>query len=361
VSDRSGCSAIELTSLLAADRCATSDPDGYAACAGVLALIEALTGLGPRPSWELLLDLARPWVIAVPLIEAQGNIGGHTWPTEANAPEYVECRVSHAGQAVLDAEARRLAPVPAGLVNGTMWRGGLQPSLEPSRVIAVLRHLRDNPDAPDEEVLAIAGPPCSLTDCDVSGDLDALAAGERIMLRQTGRIQLTGNPIPEPPPPHNPGEPGGLVISRAGPVGPNWADESEARAQLVIKSLPPDSADDELLRYLGNIRLPMDRPLQEEPAARDPDRLLIADVADLGRDGDPIRVAITLVPGSDPAAARAKLLAHDGLTSDAPAAYPAPLATLLRAWVNQHGHEDIADSLTRFEYAIRQDRTEVHT
>lgn len=52
------------------------------------------------------------------------------------------------------------------------------------------------------------------------------------------------------------------------------------------------------------------------------------------------------------------LLAHDGITSEIPAAYPAPLATLLRTWARQHRHEDITDSLTRFEDAIRQDQDE---
>jgi hypothetical protein len=86
--------------------------------------------------------------------------------------------------------------------------------------------------------------------------------------------------------------------------------------------------------------------------------LSYVDVADLSRDGDPIRLAITLAPGSDAGAAREKLLAHDGVTSETPAAYPAPLATLMRTWVNQHGHEDLTDSLTRFADAVRQDREE---
>ena len=69
----------ELTSLLGADRCAAPYPGRYVVCTRALALVEALTGLGVRHSWELLLDLARNWVIAVPLIDTQGNIGSHTW------------------------------------------------------------------------------------------------------------------------------------------------------------------------------------------------------------------------------------------------------------------------------------------
>jgi hypothetical protein len=366
MSDRSGCGSIEVASLLAADRCAAahsaerlaSYSDEYVGSNRVVGLVETLTGLGPRQSWELLLDLARPWVIQIPLVDTLGNIGGHTWPTEASAPRHVECRVSPAGQAVLDAEARNIAPVPAGLVNGTLWRGGLQPPLEPTRVIAALRQLRDHPDTPDEAVITIAGPPPSLTGCDVSGDLNALAAGERVMLRQTGRIRLTGNPVPESPPSRDPAQPRGPVTARPGFSTAHSAEQAEARAQLVIESLPPENDGTEVGRSLDSIRLPMDRPMPEGLAARRPGRLLIADVVDLSRDGDPVRFAITLLPGSDPAAEREKLLAHDGLTSETAAEYPAPLATVLRAWVQRYGGEDITDSLTRFENATGQDRGE---
>jgi hypothetical protein len=367
VSDRSGCSSIEVASLLATDRCAAPHPaeslspypDEYVGSNRVVALVETLTGLGPRQSWELLLDLARPWLIAVPLINTLGNIGSHTWPNVASAPRHVECRVSQAGQAVLDAEARLTGPVPAGLINGTIWRGGLQPPLDPARVIAALRRLHDHPGTPDEEVLTIAGPPCSLTGCDVTGDLDALAAGEQITLRQTGRIRLTGNPIPEPPPPRGPGQPRGRMTLRYGFSEPDWAEKVEARAQLVIESLPPDSLDVEVLQDLASHRLPMGRPPPEGLTDRHPDRLFIANLADLGSHSRSIiRLAITLPPGSDPAAAREKLLAHDGITSQTPARYPAPLAILLRAWVHRHGHEDITDSLTRFENATRQNQAE---
>jgi hypothetical protein len=38
-------------------------------------VIEERTGLGPRYSYEPLLDLARPWVIPVPLVTIGGNAG----------------------------------------------------------------------------------------------------------------------------------------------------------------------------------------------------------------------------------------------------------------------------------------------
>ncbi len=88
------------------------------------------------------------------------------------------------------------------------------------------------------------------------------------------------------------------------------------------------------------------------------DALPIANVADCGTSEIPVRIAITLIPGTDPKTARDQLAAFDGITTQAPAAYPAPLATLLRAWTHQHLGEDLNTSLTRFEDAIRQDRAD---
>jgi hypothetical protein len=77
---------------------------------------------------------------------------------------------------------------------------------------------------------------------------------------------------------------------------------------------------------------------------------------DLSRDGVPVRIAIILGPGTDPEAARDQLAAFDGITTQAPAAYPAPLVSLLRTWARQHRGEDVAASLTKLHDAIRHDQ-----
>jgi hypothetical protein len=346
VTDRSGVGPIDLAVLAAIETCGTGRPDRYAVGSDVLSLIEERTGLGPRYAHNVLLDLARRWMIAVPVIE--GNIGARQRPGDSQ-PQYIQCRASCAGQAVLDAEARRSAPVPAGLINGTAYRGGTQPPLEPNRGLAALRHLLDHPDASDADILAIAGPPWSVSDCTVTGDLDALAAGHRVMLRQTGRISLTGNPVPAPRPSPNPpdGGPGpvavGLVSTGPGP-------RHLARAQLVIESLPPDSSPDQVAQDLDrHARMQACRARGDGFG----DALPIANVADCGTSAVPVRITITLIPGTDPQTARDQLTAFDGITTQLPAAYPAPLATLLRAWTDQHRGEDLNASLASFEDAIR--------
>jgi hypothetical protein len=54
-------------------------------------------------------------------------------------------------------------------------------------------------------------------------------------------------------------------------------------------------------------------------------------------------------------AARDQLAALDGITTGQPAAYPAPLATLLRTWSHQHRDEDITTSLSALRNAILRD------
>jgi hypothetical protein len=139
----------------------------------------------------------------------------------------------------LDAEAGRTAPVSAGLINGTAYRGGTQPPLDPGRVIAALRHLLDHPRAPGRDILAIAGPPRSVTDCAITGDLDALAGGRPVTLRQTGRVSATGRPVPPAVP-----EPRFLPEPAAGqlPPGPDAGTRGPTGrlipAHLIIESLP---------------------------------------------------------------------------------------------------------------------------
>ncbi|MCW2930346.1 MAG: hypothetical protein JWM19_1308, partial [Actinomycetia bacterium] len=53
---------------------------------------------------------------------------------------------------------------------------------------------------------------------------------------------------------------------------------------------------------------------------------------------------------------RDQLLDVDGVGWNATWAFPAPLASMLRSWVEQHQGEDIAASLTRLEDAIRRDQ-----
>jgi hypothetical protein len=55
-------------------------------------------------------------------------------------------------------------------------------------------------------------------------------------------------------------------------------------------------------------------------------------------------------------AVRAELAAVDAITTEARWAFPAPLASMLRSWVDRYRGENIAASLASLEDAIRRDR-----
>lgn len=354
---RSGTGPIELAILQAADTQAAASSYPYIGCAYLLPVIEEQIGLGPRYAYDALLDLARPWGIPVPLISVQGSMGDRDLP--ASEPRYTECHPSHAGQVILDAEAGRLAPVPAGLINGTNYRGGTQPPLEPDRVITALRHLIDHPDTPDHEILDLAGPPYPVTGCTITGDLDALNGGQRITLRQTGRITRTSRPVPETVPDRRPLPPG-ITLPPPGspPVLYAWSssgpdEEGVALAHLIVETLPPGTSPGDICEELASHAKTAARATPDRP--RLPATLPIGDLIDAGTNRRPIRIAITLLPGTNPDVARGQLAGLDGITTEQPAAYPAPLATLLRTWAHQHRSEDITASLTTLRDAIQRD------
>jgi hypothetical protein len=123
MTDRSGCGLVELTVLQSLEALTAGRPRAFVISARAVAAIEERIGLGPRYGYQVLLDLARPWMIAVRLVSGRGNFGGRGFDPPA-ADRYTESRPSRVGQLVLDTEAHRLAPVPVGLINGTVYRGG---------------------------------------------------------------------------------------------------------------------------------------------------------------------------------------------------------------------------------------------
>jgi hypothetical protein len=356
-SDRTGTGPIELSVLAAV--AAVAPARGYARSPKALASIEERAGLGPRYSYEMLLDLARPWVIPVPLVAIQGNAGS-PGGDPASAPVYTDCRVSHAGRLVLGAEAGARPPVPAGLINGNSYRGGSQPPLEAGRVLATLRRLLDEPGLPDREILSALGPPEFVTGCAVAGDLAGLNRGRKVSLQLASRIIRTDVPVPPvspPAPPAPSGESRGpgpqsfaAMASGQGDTGVSWVPPRH-RAHLIIEALPPGVAVPDLIGYIqGRDRPPGWDGSDAEPGAAI--RLPIADLVDLSERGQQ-RIGIRLAPGADPAAVTQQLAGIWGVTTGLSAAFPGPLAGLLRSWAARCGGPGALDE---FEHAIRRDR-----
>lgn len=334
----------------------------YAESARALTGIEDRIGLGPRYGYQVLRDLAYPWMMAAQLVAAMGDTGDRSFPEPAEAAR-TESRQSHVGQLVLDAEVGRLAPVPVGLVNGTVYRGGRQPPLEPFRLIAALRKLLRDPEVSDAEVLNTVGPPYSPAGCTISGDLDALINAHETEIRETGRITVTGVPVPDQSVPRS-------ALTGTGQAF-GWVGPQSARAvHLVIESLPAGSLIGDVARDIADRAVPRERiddsPLEQARQALHASQALpIAAVDDRSSpfptddrpEPYPVEIGLILRPGSDPALVRQQLLDVHGISREATWSFPAPLASMLRSWVHSHHGENLAVSLDQLEDAIARDRS----
>lgn len=349
MSDRTGSGLAELAILEALSAATGGRPRAHVVCTKALAGIEQRIGLGPRYGYEVLLDLARPWIIPLPTVSVVGNKGDRDFP-EAAGPEYTECRPSHVGQLVLDAEAHRLAPVPVGIINGTTYRGGMQPPLEPLRALAALRRLLEDPRAPDSDVLGIVSRPYSTAGCEVTGDLDTLMKGRRAVIRETARITLTGVPVPPAPtePVHLHTGATSVAYVSTGPTPPSHP------GHLVIESLPARTSSGQAAQAIISRMQSRSLPDSHPSPARTPG-LPIEDISDQAAGDTDVRIVIALSPGADPVAVRDQLAAIDGITTEATWKFPTPLATMLRSWVDRYRGEDIAASLEALEQAMSRD------
>ena len=355
MTDRSGCGLAELTIVQAVAALWTGSDE--AASARVLDEVDRRIGLGPSYAYPMVCDLTKPWVIPVPLLAISGNAGDRTFPQPAE-PVHTECRLSRVGEVVVAAEAGTIAPVPAGLINGTWWRGAAQPPLDPFGVITALRHLIDDPGLLDSQLLHFAGGPISTTGSELTGDFETLARGRRTTIREAARITRTDAPVPPAP-----AEPSG----KRGPFKLTDSPGPRPRpVHLIIDSVPRHICEPDLVEEIAGAIRPEKWDPPYPPAGTPPqlaelhDRLAasvlpIAEIRSESRQAY-IRLEIRLRPGSDPLRVLAQLSRMDGLAVGLAAQFPAPLGGLLRSWTNACRHEDITASLDQLEAAIRADQ-----
>jgi DNA gyrase subunit A len=122
VSGRSGLGLVEVTVLGALDAAGATADRRHRKSARVLTVIEERIGLAPGFAYQVLVDLARPWKLPVPLVDGHGNFSSPDGDTPAGW-RYTEVRLSPAGEVALAAQRGELAPVPVGLITGTTYQG----------------------------------------------------------------------------------------------------------------------------------------------------------------------------------------------------------------------------------------------
>lgn len=332
MSDQSGLGFVELTALQLLGDMTGGGTKRPTRSAKLINRIEQQIGLGEKYGYELVLDMARPWILPTPLIEVIGNRGYREDPPAD--PEYTSCRLSRAGEVALKAESGQMAPVPLGLINGTSRYGGMQPALEPWRVIAALRFLAEDSRAPDEEILQIVGYPYSPAHCDVSGDFDSLFQGRKVTLTETGRTAIAG--------------------SKPNVGNACHSQHNGSSVLIAIESLPAETR-------VGSVTARIEsRARASQSSAREPSlsrfaELPISDVA-IESFAENVRILVTLRSGSDPEFVRNQLTRLDGVAIQYPAGFPKPLARLMRTWVIRNRVQDISSSLDELEAALELDR-----
>jgi hypothetical protein len=121
VSDRTGSGLVELAVLETMSAATAGRPRAHVDCTEAVASIEERIGLGPRYGYEVLLDLARPWIVPVPLVSVAGSKGDRVFPEAA--------RRNTPNAAWLDTASANSAP-SAGALSGPR-SGGLSPMRVP--------------------------------------------------------------------------------------------------------------------------------------------------------------------------------------------------------------------------------------
>lgn len=135
-----------------------------------------------------LQHLGTPWTVPVPLFDLEGNWGSMHGDPPAD-PQYTDVGLSAVGALALAAEQHQTGPVPVDLVNGSVYRGGRVPPLDPQRTLEVLTRLVAGEPVNDAAFTDLVRVP---TGGVVHGDLPALYAGRRARLLLSCRIEREG-------------------------------------------------------------------------------------------------------------------------------------------------------------------------
>jgi hypothetical protein len=272
--------------------------------------------------------------VPVRLIHGLGNYGDLAIGDPASHFRHTESRLTRTGEVVLAAECGDLAPVPVGLINGSVYRDGTRPPFRPEQVIEAVRQVIRQPQMSDMDVVQIVGMPDFLTGCTVSGDLAALAAGLPTDLQLQARVSV--------------------VDLAALAVGQPTVQRMQARASAVgvrhgvlVEHMPPNASRHDVLLEIVDVA----RGRVRSSATHRRDELVrVGDMADICREGDD-RFLCVPEPGTDPQTLRDALLDFDGITTTVPVALPRPLPDLIRKWVRTYQDEDLLASLASLENA----------
>jgi DNA gyrase/topoisomerase IV subunit A len=157
-------------------------------CARIVQRLADELGVSPRYGYDSLCTMSQAWLLHLPLVDFHGNNGSADEYDRPANPRYTEARLSPAGAIALAADLGEGPRVPLALINGDLHVDGLSPPFSPTRVVATLLALSDDPHLTDEDIVERIGPPSSPTGCGVACDYVALAAGESTEMILTAQM-----------------------------------------------------------------------------------------------------------------------------------------------------------------------------
>jgi hypothetical protein len=336
---RSGAGLVELAILEALDARRAWPGRRAAPCRKILAALEDELGLARGYSYQVLIDLALPWKIPVPLVEGQGNFGGRGNDPPAS-PYYTEARLSPAGQVALAAERGQIAPVPIGLINGNTHRQGTRPPFRQAAVIAAIGQVLARPRLPGRQITALIGPPDFITGCTVTGDLAAFTAGQRTDFGLHARVTVTDAAHVK------------ARVTRAAVPGhsPPGYTRDPSRPVIVIDHFPPYANTDDIAMSI------YERAREHTWHARHPElaahtALPVKDIQILTARGDEWFACLP-ADGTPPELVRDQLLKVHGVSIYVSVGLPRPLPAMIRTWTRTHQHENLPASLTALQQAL---------
>lgn len=320
LSPRTGLGVLETAVLAAVAELGGRPEAGYRKSTRVLQLLEREHGFGPRYAYPLLADLVAPWRLHLPLLEGNGNWGSQGSDPPADA-RYTQLRLSAVGALALAAERGEIGPVPLGLVEGSLYRGGPVPPFDPQRVVAAL-----------QESGTDAGPPALPTGGTVEGDLQALSGGRKARLqlgsiveREDGQLVITRVPL-------------GVSVDRVSETLQRRRDADRWSRRRPVEEFPatgePGAAGPEVVRF-GFIAERADaQPSDGWEDDGDPARPStgVVDVCDVSNMRTGIRIVCRLADGADVDAAEWWVRSVWPVTVEADCQLPAPMDQRLRTW-----------------------------
>jgi hypothetical protein len=186
MTERTGLGPLELAVLRSVSATA-GEPGTHTPTTSVMEHLDQVERIGPAYGLTVLQDLGAPWRVHLLLFDLEGNWGSVCGDPPAD-PRYTRVPLSQLGELVLACEQHRVGPVPIGLVDGSPYRGGEAPPLDPGRALRTVSALLEDETLTEGEIQRMVGLPAVPTGGTVDGDLAGLCAGRSARIVQSCRI-----------------------------------------------------------------------------------------------------------------------------------------------------------------------------